>query len=280
MNLIYQYWDGNVRPSAQYGSDCMKAYAEKIGAEYLFDTNANFGAKHNLGRVSPYYGCFKPVFDDALSKYDNILFCDTDIFPLDTCEENIFDSFDGELAMAVEPLQPGYRYDPKLNKQCNQRTEEQWAKLVTNKYGCDLPRDEQGRLLVYNSGVVLYSKEGLRKCREQFKPFKEYVDMVEGDSICRGKVYGTDQGYLHAMATSMNIDFVELDTEWNRCITWDPYDGGSSLGRTAVNPKTPDTKFVHIQMRGADNQSNHWHWTVANKPKSEWGTMNNGTIIK
>ena len=279
-NLIYQYWDGNVRPSAQYGSDCMKAYAEKIGADYLFDRNAGFGQSHNLGRVSPYYGCFKPVFDDAIiEQYDKVMFCDTDIFPLENCDENIFDTFDGELGMATEPLQPEYRYDQKLRKQCNENTENRWAKLVTDKYGCDLPKDEVGRYKVYNSGVVLYSKEGLRKCREQFKPFGEYVSMVENDPLVRGKVYGTDQGYLHAMATSMDIDFVELDNEWNRYITWCPYDSPGGFQRTAVDPRTENTKFVHIQMRGADNQSNEWHWTIANRPKEEWMQMNNGVFI-
>lgn len=279
-NIIYQYWDGDVRPSAQYGSDCMKAYAERIGADYLFDRNANFGKKYNLGRVSPYYGCFKPVFDDTFLEYDNVLFCDTDIFPVEGLTENIFGSFSGELAMAQEPLQPKYRYDKNLRKQCNEMTETRWMTLVRDKYGCKLPYDDQGRLLVYNSGVVLYSNSGLRKCREQFKSFKEYVDMVDRDSMCGGKVYGTDQGYLHAMAFSMDIDFVELDVEWNRCVTWDPYDDGNSFARQAVDPKTPQTKFVHIQMRGADNQSNDWHWTVANKPKAEWKTMKNGVSIK
>ncbi len=104
--------------------------------------------------------------------------------------------------------------------------------------------------------------------------------MVDRDSMCGGKVYGTDQGYLHAMAFSMNIDFVELDVEWNRCVTWDPYDEGTSFARRAIDPKTLRTKFVHIQMRGADNQSNEWHWLVANKPKSEWHQMKNGVFIR
>ena len=279
-NVIYQYWDGNVRPSAQYGSDCMRAYAERIGADYVFERNANFGKKFGLGRVTPYYGCFKPVFDDKYLEYDNVLFCDTDVFPVDGLEESIFDGWNGELGMAREPLQPQYRHDPKLNKQCNRKTEAQWAKLVNEKYDCDLHTDDEGRLVVFNSGVVLYSNAGLRICREQFKPFQEYVNMIERDPIVAGKVYGTDQGYLHAMAMSMMIDFQEIDTEWNRCITWDPYDDGSSFARTAVDSKTPDTKFVHIQMRGADNQNNQWHWQVANKPKSEWFSMNNGVMIK
>ena len=155
-NVIYQYWDGNVRPSAQYGSDCMRAYAERIGADYVFERNANFGKKFGLGRVAPYYGCFKPVFDDKYLEYDNVLFCDTDIFPVEGLTENIFESFSGELAMAQEPLQPLYRYDPKLKKQCNEMTETRWMTLVRDKYGCKLPMTIKG-VCLYTIRVLCYT---------------------------------------------------------------------------------------------------------------------------
>lgn len=277
-NLIYQYWNGNVRPSARYGSDCMREYAHRIGAVYKFDVNSNFPSE-NLGRVHKFYGCFKPVFDDSFLDYDNVLFVDTDVFPVEGLSESIFEAVDADLAMATEPLQPLYRYDNTLRNQCNQLTEEAWANIVTNKWGCKLPIDQFNRYKVYNSGVVLYSRAGLKKCREQFIPFKEYVKVVEASPIVRGKVYSTDQGYIHAMATCMDINFQELDNEWNRLVTWDPY-SPKGKKRKAVDPKTRDTKFVHVQMRGADNMDDHWHWTVVNRPKSEWGTMRNGTIIE
>lgn len=278
-NIIYQYWNGTVRPSAKYGSDCMRAYAERIGADYLFDINSNFPAE-NLGRVHKFYGCFKPIYDDVFLEYDNVLFVDTDVFPVHDLTENIFDQFTGDLSMAHEPLQPKYRYDDTLNNQCNKLTEETWAKIVTNKWGCNLPRDSQNRLKVYNSGVVLYSRRGLQICKEQFIPFREYVQLVESSNVVRGKVYGTDQGYIHAMATCMNINFTELSSEWNRLVTWDPYGLKGGKSRKAVDPKTADTKFVHVQMRGADNMSDQWHWNVVNRPKSEWGKMSNGVEIE
>jgi hypothetical protein len=275
-NLIYQYWDGTVRPSALYGSKCMKAYAERIGADYVFDINSRWAP--DLGKATPYYGCFKPIFDEKLSTYDNVMFADTDVFPVEGLSESIFDHFTGDLAMATEPLQPEYRYSPKLNNQCNKDTEETWCRIV-EKFGSKPPRDELGRLKVYNSGVVLYSNKGMETCRKEFIPFRKYVTAIEG-SICRGKVYRTDQGYIHAMAFAMNIDFQELDNEWNRYITWDPYSPRNGKSRVAVDSKTPNTKMVHVQMRGADNMSDDWHWTVVNRPKSEWGSMKNGAIIK
>lgn len=275
-NVIYQYWDGDVRPSAQYGSDCMREYSERIGADYIFETNANFGKRYNLGRMSPYYGCFKPVFDDKFLEYDNVLFADTDVFPVSNLETNIFDSFTGELGMADEPLQPKYR-SMNLGMHTSQ-TENTWANAVTNAYGARLPTDEKGRYKVYNSGVVLYSNQGLRKCREQFAPFKEYTDLMSKVGLF-GKVYSTDQGYLHAMAFSMDIDFQQLDNEWNRYITYDPTAKPIFGRRKVVDPRTPDTKMVHVQMRGADNMNNDWHYRVVNEPLERWGTNNKGEIL-
>jgi len=44
-------------------------------------------------------------FDD----YDNILFCDTDVVPVDICNENIFDEFTGDLGICEEWMQPSLR---------------------------------------------------------------------------------------------------------------------------------------------------------------------------
>jgi hypothetical protein len=275
-NVIYQYWDGDVRPSAQYGSDCMKEYADRIGCDYIFETNARFVT--NLGAKSGYYGCFKPVFDDKFLEYDNVLFADTDVFPVDGLEENIFETFTGELGMATEPLQPYYRSLNTPGQQVNASTEASWKTLVSTRFGSKLPVDDRGRIKTYNSGVVLYSNAGLRKCREQFVPFKEYLEAM-GEINLASKVYGTDQGYLHAMAFAMDIDFVEIDNEWNRYITWDPLSPAMFGQRKCIDPRTENTKMVHVQMRGADNMDNDWHWRVVNEPVSKWGVSNKGEVI-
>jgi len=73
-NLIYQYWDGDLRPGCHTGSANLKAYAERIGAEYLFEHNPKFVT--NLGTYSPHYGAFKPIYDQKFHAYDNVLFAD------------------------------------------------------------------------------------------------------------------------------------------------------------------------------------------------------------
>jgi hypothetical protein len=100
-NLIYQYWDGEINDGAKYSAKLMKAYAEEIGAEYLFELNPKF--RTDLGKYSPHYGQFKVVYDSKFKIYDNILFADTDIFPVEKLNKNIFSDFASEVGICTEP---------------------------------------------------------------------------------------------------------------------------------------------------------------------------------
>ena len=62
-NLIYQYWDGAVRNSVHAGVNAMKAYASRIGADYIFEDNPKYIHDRRFGNYSPHYGAFKPVFE-------------------------------------------------------------------------------------------------------------------------------------------------------------------------------------------------------------------------
>ena len=88
-NLIYQYWDGAVRNSVHAGVNAMKAYASRIGADYIFEDNPKYIHDRRFGNYSPHYGAFKPVFESPYNEYDNVLFADTDVFPVNGLKENI-----------------------------------------------------------------------------------------------------------------------------------------------------------------------------------------------
>jgi hypothetical protein len=249
----------------------MKEYADRIGADYVFEENPKWERAARIpGKWSRYYGCFKPVFDDHYHEYDNVLFADTDVFPVDGLEENIFETFTGELGMCTEPLQPEYRVIKGLAEK-----DKAWARIVEHKYGSKPPKDAKGRYKVYNSGVVLYSNAGLVKCKESFPSFNEYVTLMQGVA----GVHQTDQGYLHAMAFAMDIDFQELDNEWNRYIVYDPKVKPVMNTRKVCDPRTPNTKMVHVQLAGSDHQSNKWHYNVVNKPVTTWGSNFKGEIL-
>ena len=260
-NLIYQYWDGNITVGCRAGVENMKEYAKRIGAEYIFEENPKFVT--NLGSYSPHYGAFKPVYDEKFHEYDNVLFADTDVFAVDGLEENIFENFNAEVGICTEPDQPKLRVKTAGN--ITSARDEKWAAVVESKWDIKVPRTSEGLVTVYNSGVVLYSNNGLLKAKEKFVPFKEYVDMIKAEKLFA--FYTCDQPYLHAMLEVADMDWVELDNGWNSYIH---YTREGTQDRQVNDTRTEDTKFVHIQLAGAD----HWNADklkrVTNLPRKEW----------
>ena len=262
-NLIYQYWDGDLRPGGIAGTTNMRAYAERIGADFLFEHNPRFVT--NLGGYSPHYGSFKPIYTDSFHEYDNVLFTDTDLFAVEGLEESIFDNFNAEMGICVEPLQPLLRKNS--GGMITSALDERWAAVVEARWKVKMPRTPEGLLKVYNSGVVLYSNAGLKKAKERFVPFKEYVDLINST---KGLIsfYTADQNYLHAMLQVAHMDYVEMDNGWNSFIHFikDP----KTNKKVPNDTRTKDTKFVHIQMAGADHFDAEKLDRITNLPKEEW----------
>lgn len=263
-NLIYQYWDGKVLPSARAGSDNMKAYAQKVGADYLFEDNPRFVT--NLGSYSPHYGAFKPVFTEKFHEYDNILFTDTDVFAVERLEEDIFEGFNADVGICTEPLQPKIRAK-KSSGVTTGTMDELWAQTIKTKWGVNMPRTPEGLLKVYNSGVVLYSNKGLLKAKENFVPFKNYVNLIKSTKGLT-PFYTCDQPYLHAMLKVANLEYIEMDNNWNSYITWVNH---TNKIKRVCDSRNENTKFVHIQMRGADKYDAEKLWRITNLPVEEWG---------
>jgi hypothetical protein len=268
MNLVYQYWDGEVKESCLAGVEAMKAYAERIGAEYIFDDNPNFLRKHfgyDFGNYSPHYGAFKPIFDESFDKYDKVLFADTDVFPVDGLTTNIFDEFTGEIGICDEPFQPKQRTITK--GRITSAQDEKWAKMVKNIWGVEVPRTEEGLVRVFNTGMVLYSKEARVKAKKEWVDFQVYVSHARTNRL--ETFYTCDQPYLHAMMYACNFDVQEMDNGWNSYIHYTRDINHDD--RYMCDWRDENTKFVHVQFAGADNLDAETHWKVVNLPRDKWG---------
>ena len=80
--------------------------------------------------------------------------------------------------------------------------------------------------------------------------------------------YTADQNYLHAMLEVAKMDWVELDNTWNSYIHLIREVGSNA--KVPNDTRTKDTKFVHIQMAGADHfDANKLH-RMTNLPKDKW----------
>ena len=281
-NLIYQYWDGDIPDAARIGCDNMRAYADRIGAEYLFEDNPRFVT--DLGNPMNYfYGALKPIYDDKFLEYDNVLYVDTDIFAVSGLEEDIFrhDDFYIEqpvqpsrtdwrthgVGICTEPFQPEYRL--RLNATdaawINNDNDEKWASIVKGQYGCDVPRTAAGLPKVYNAGLAIWSNYGLRYARKAFEPFLEYVTLIANSGLPH--FYAHDQNYLHAMLCSTGIDYTEQSNDWNTIVHFYKDTGGSN---NLNDPRNENTKFVHIMLTGQKDLDDAALWRITNLPNSVW----------
>jgi len=216
----------------------MKSYADTVGADYRFDHNQNY-----MGRLSKYFDIMRPVYDEWFDEYETVLYLDIDIYPVAGLKESIFDIEIADMAMCQEPDQPEMR--EKSTFFINGRMDKVWRQFVKDKWGANPPLDSKGRVLVFNTGVVLFSREGRQRIRSHPLTPQEYVSGMLGSGIKTWFYTSNDQPYLHALAHTPEITFTELSPEWNRQVV-NKYD-----------KRTPETKFVHVQLRGADNWDDH-----------------------
>jgi len=264
-NLIYQYWDGELRPGCHAGIANMKAYAERIGAEYLFEHNPLFVT--GFGRNSVFYGAYKPVYDESFHEYDNVLYADTDIFAVDGLTDSIFDGFTADIGICTEPHQPKLRVN--TGGHISSATDEEWTRFVEKKYGVTVPRTEDGLVKVYNAGLSLWSNAGLLQARDKFIHWGEYISAIDSMGMrSASNFYKSDQPWLHLMLLYAGIDWTELDNDWNRIIH---YAKQGSEPRFINDTRSDTSKFVHVQLQGADHLDADTHHRIVHLEQCEWG---------
>jgi len=262
--LIYQYFDGNLLPGIEEGIKAMKTYANAIGVEYIFEHNPKYFS--GLGKYNPHFGQFKVLFDDKFKKYDKILFADTDVFPTDrvlNSKEDIFDSYDCDIGICTESFQPKWR-KKNPNHHIGYNNDEKWAKLVEKHYGWKAPRNEEGLLKVYNSGVILYNIHNSNKIIKEIVDFNKYQKLVLRSGL--STFYTSDQCYIHAMICNPNLNVKEMDHKWNAFVHYI----GKETPRPVNDMRTKDTNFVHIQLSGVDHFDRDELWRITNLEKKDW----------
>lgn len=269
--LIYQVWSGTMRPIEEHSSKVFKEYAERIGADYRLDENPGIASKNT--DVPNYYEKLNMLFDDAFLEYDRVLYVDLDVFPVAGCDEDVFHALRDheDLGVCQEPIQPKLRTTVALGGGIDSQNDERFAKLVKENYGTDLPRNSYNLLKVYNSGMMLWSRQGIMKARDKFDKIQNYVNIMRRANMPR--FYHLDQNYVHAMMCT-HLDYQEMRKGWNcyvhyvRGPTAYDYTKGINDGRsTGFDGKT---KFVHIQLSGSGDMNADQLDTIVNRPIEEW----------
>jgi len=259
-NIIYQYWCGNPPKICEASTQNVKQYAERIGATHKVEYNPTFSLP---GGSSQYYGALRPIYDEFFHEYDNVLFLDMDIFAVENLNENIFEQDVKEFGICTEPHKIPIRKNRKGGISAEE--DKRWDEALYQAYGKRMPRDKNGDIKIYNTGVVLYTNAGLKKAKNNFVTPKEYIDKVENAKLDRFYVH-TEQPYLHSQA-SLHLDITEMHNGWNSYIHWGE---NKSVPRDIVDTRTIETKFVHVQLRGYRNSSKSLYYKMTNLPVSDW----------
>ena len=262
---VYQYWDGAPSIGSDAGSHAMKIYADRIGADYIYERNPQFVT--GLGKYSPHYGAFKPLFDPQFDQYDYILFADTDVWPVEHLEENIFDQFVGtdvEVGICEEWAQPEIRKKVNVGG-INATNDKHWKRFIESTYKVSLPETQWGDLRVYNSGVVVYSKAGRLKAQKQFVLFEKYVSSIQEISL--PPFYTCDQPYLHAMLEVCKFNWITMGYKWNSSVFYTP---GTTGDKRPITDLRDHPNFVHIQLNGKHHMDADKLWRITNLNVEEW----------
>jgi lipopolysaccharide biosynthesis glycosyltransferase len=203
-------------------------YSSKYNVEYMWYE------EQTIDSPSPFFESLRPVYDSTLDVYDYILYVDCDVYAADDTD-NIFDyakdigdvggvmdrhitELDEELVKYIaqknQTFSDGwFNYEVEAHDAIRQHYQNwfKWKKSTTH------PALDQ----FINSGVVMWSKQGRLKAREQFKSTRDYYTNIEFGPTNGHRFQMYDQGYLNTMLAMLDFDVTELpvrfnDQEWER----------------------------------------------------------------
>ena len=264
-NLIYQYWNGpKIEKCAEYGVECMKAYAKRIGAEYIFERNPTFFDKICMEPTA--FNSFQPVFNEEFHVYDNVLTLDTDIFPVDGITQNIFEEDLGEMNICEEVHMP-YLKKNLSGWQHGGAEQNKWSQEVEKYCNITMPKNKDGLYKIYNGGLAVYSKEGMKKGKELFWDIDPFIKHFRNKF--KNKLFFRDQAYVHAMFVAGGLNSKELDVKWNTQIHWKP-NTGNMPERPVIDNRNKKTCFVHMQLSGSGSWEKQKLWEAVNLPVELW----------
>lgn len=198
-------------------SRSFQQYAKDIGAEYYFTDQDYFpesSVKHYLKFFYNIAGLWMDPFFDS---YENVLYVDTDI--VCNTKENIFDQHTGEISGVLESDikddRGKYPYAAWDIKQSSFQTlvSAYEANEVSIEDAMVLPPNNPSRVLCYNTGVLVWSKDARVKAREKWDHWERWFN--NGIELKLPAWANNDQFYISAQCVKHDMDMNFLDQTWN-----------------------------------------------------------------
>ncbi len=186
--LIYQFWKGEIPGYAKLSRRLFRDYADRHGADHFFEENPTFFT----GKYAEYYHALRPVWDEDLLGYDRVIYIDADVFPKADASADIFTLPVNHIGMVEELAQPELRKGRK--SPIRHSNDMRWAAFGSAFFHSTPPRLADRSPRVFNSGVIVYTREGMMAARQRFPDIKTYVMAMRLAILPR--FYRLDQNYL------------------------------------------------------------------------------------
>ena len=234
MNLIYQYMITNEEtekrmPVPQYpqgtrselyritgdlSARSFRDYAKKIGCDHQYSTKQVF-TKGKTGSTVLLFECLRVIYDPIYDAYDKVAFIDSDI--ICNTEENVFDQCgDYEVTGVLESeivsdSNGGYNswdYSEDVRNELITKLERNGIPIVPTK-----PPYRPSCVTTFNTGVMIWSKEGRLKAREKFDDW--YAYMADGDKNGDHFWLNNDQPFISGQLTKHDFKWQSINQTWN-----------------------------------------------------------------
>jgi hypothetical protein len=236
-NLIYQYWEGIETDSIRISVSKMKNYADKIGSDYIYEHNPGFYKKFNLKSMQDSYakgfGILKLIYMNFFNEYDYVMFADCDVFPVDNLKENIFEQFydtDYQAGFCIEEGRTSCNWN--INKNNNK-----WASILENNWDIKVLRAENQYPEMLNSGICIFSSDGLKFANKTFIEIKEYLNLIKE----LPEFWKSDQPYINAMLYKSKLNFKIIDYKWNSIV--------DDFEFPIIRDTRKNSNFIHLQLK-------------------------------
>lgn len=198
-------------------------YAAKIGADYHFIKDDDYHSYrqwflNNHPYVNEY--CIVNFYKIHLiyklsKKYDNVLYLDLDVIPI--TDENIFD-LNADIAVRVNHEEDPKNYMTPRKNQSDRSPYAKWHNCRAMRIFSGEPGDND----VYNTGIVLASRRGLKKLNyfDKFSDTLEYMHEIKEQSGEANFGYDNETLFSYKMLEN-NVTLTPLDEYWHHAMRGD-----------------------------------------------------------
>lgn len=175
-----------------------KKYADHFGADYIFQTKPVYSPE------SSFYEKLRIIYDTEFDKYDEILYTDVDVIP-EVFDKSIFDENVFEVGLIREKPYPNMTNTPYHSTPVIQEE----YKSLSERHKKSMQMDGD-KYVVYNTGVMLWTRLGIIKARQNFMNWRPYF----GDSnVVKGM--NLDQPFINLNLKDAHLNITELPIQYN-----------------------------------------------------------------